>query len=223
MRGTGESSNPPGTRKHSPSAETAASDPLPGRKRPAADPLAEARQDHVEEVERQLEEISAPLAEDMASTMFHADIPEGQSLVTGGYQTADGRNQFTILKPQRINGKNGQEMIRIDSKMIAMSPQDTTQSGLDSLATKARNTLQHAESWEESDVASAMEKIQNSTGSELMSAPSVILMPGQDFSVEISSDDKGSFTLKGTAQASPTGPGVVVKARIEHKETPATR
>ena len=33
----------------------------------------------------------------MASTMFNASVKKGEFLTTGGYQTPDGRNEFTIL------------------------------------------------------------------------------------------------------------------------------
>lgn len=46
---------------------------------------------------------------------------------------------------------NGGKQIEIDSNLIAMRQEDTKQSGLDCLATNAKNTLQHAGSWEESD------------------------------------------------------------------------
>jgi transcription elongation GreA/GreB family factor len=188
--------------------------------RRAEDPLAQARKEHLDSVERQLEQISAPLVEDMASTMFNADIKKGQSLVTGGYQTADGRNQFTILKPTVVRDSNGNELIQIDSKLIAVSPDDTVQSGLNSLATNAKNTLQHAESWEESDVSSTMEKIQNSDGSEYLGEPKVVVAPGREFTIQMISDDRNSYTLAGTAELSPNGSGVVLKARIQQKEAP---
>lgn len=182
------------------------------------DPLDKARQQHTEAVEKQLAEISAPLAADMSSTMFNADIKNGQSVVTGGYQTADGRNQFTILKPSVISGANGSKQIRIDSNLIAMSRNDTRQSGLDSLATNAKNTLQHAESWEESDVAGTMQMLQSSSDSEHLGQPNIVVAPGGKFSIQMTSDDQSSYTLSGTADLSPDGSGVVLKARIEQKK-----
>lgn len=155
----------------------------------------------------------------MASTMFHADIKEGQSVVTGGYQTADGRNQFTILKPSLIRGPKGGTQIQIDSKRIAVSQDDTVQTGLATLATNAKNTLQHAESWEEGDVSKTMEKIQNSTSSEYLGEPKVVVEPGQKFAIEMISDGQNSYTLAGTAELSPTGSGVVLKARIQQTES----
>lgn len=154
----------------------------------------------------------------MASTMFNADIKRGQSLVTGGYQTADGRNQFTILKPSIISGADGSKQIQIDSNLIAMSRNDTTQSGLDSLATNAKNTLQHAESWEESDVAGTMQMLQNSSDSEHLGQPKIVVAPGEKFTIQMTSDDQSSYTLSGTADLSLDGSGVVLKARIEQKE-----
>lgn len=80
-----------------------------------------------------------------------------------------------------IRTSHGQEQIQIDSKLIALGQEDTTKSGLDTLATNAKNTLQHAESWEESDVSSTMDAIRNSQGSEYPGAAKVIVEPGRDF------------------------------------------
>lgn len=211
----GGQSVPPGGHARAASEESQESN-QPGRRAEA--PLARARKEHLESVEEQLEEISAPLAGDMASTMFHADVKEGQSVVTGGYQTADGRNQFTILKPSLIRGPNGATQIRIDSKIIAVSQDDAARTGLTTLATNAKNTLQHAESWEEADVSSTMEKVRNSTGSDYLGQPTVVVEPGQKFTIGMTSDEHDSYTLAGTAELSPTGSGVVLKARIQQTE-----
>jgi hypothetical protein len=218
-------SNDRATSTHSTRSKSASGDmrefsAATNRKRPDEDLLAQAREEHLETVENQLKEISAPLAEDMASTMFNAEIKEGQSLVTGGYQTADGKNQFTILKPSVIRTPNGSQQIQIASKLIALSQDDTKNTGLDTLATNAKNTLQHAESWEESDVSSTMEQIQNSQGSDYLGEPTAIVAPGEKFNIEMTSDDRNSYTLAGTAELSPTGSGVILKARIQQKEAP---
>jgi len=195
--------------------------PTTRQRRSVQDPLAQARKKHLEGLEKQLAEISAPLVEDMASTMFHADIKEGQSLVTGGYQAVDGKNQFTILKPSVIRTRDGQQQIQIASKLIAVGKEGTMKSGLDTLATNARNTLQHAESWEESDVSSVLETIRNSQGGDhLTSAPTVTVIPGQSFSIEILSDNRKFYSLAGNAELSPSGSGVVLKARIQQKVLP---
>lgn len=185
---------------------------------PQADTFAQAKEERLERVENQLKEISAPLVEEMASTMFHADINKGQSLVTGGYSTADGKNQFTILKPSVLTDRTGGKQIQIDSNLIALSQDGTKQSGLDSLATNARNTLQHAESWDESEVNETMARLQNLTGTENLGQPKIIVTPGEKFAIQMTSDDQRSYTLSGIADLSPDGSGVVLKARIEQKE-----
>ena len=207
------------TRRQSAQAGLGDTPPAARDLRSQENPLDQARQEHKESVEKQLAEISAPLVGDMASTMFNADVKAGQSVVTGGYQTADGRNQFTILKPRIVTDRNGGKQIEIDSNLIAMSQEDTKQSGLDSLATNARNTLQHAESWEESDVSGTMELLRNSTDSEHLGQPKTVVTPGGKFTIQMTSDDQSSYTLSGTAELSSDGSGVVLKARIEQKES----
>jgi len=211
----------PSVRNKSTSGDMRKSSVVARLSRPEEDRHAQARAEHLETVENQLKDISAPLVEDMASTMFNAEIKEGKSLVTGGYQTADGKNQFTILKPSVIRTPNGSQQIQIASKLIALSQDDTKNTGLDTLATNAKNTLQHAESWEESDVSRTIEKIQNSQGSDYLGEPTAIVALGEKFNIEMTSDDRNSYTLAGTAELSPDGSGVVLKARIEQKEAPS--
>lgn len=214
-----EHGSSPNTRKPSLQAETVNGNLSSNQGRRSQEDLLEnSRRQRADEVEKQLAEISAPLSGDMASTMFNAEVKVGQSIVTGGYQTSDGRNQFTILKPKVVTDRDGGKQIEIDSNLIAMSKEDTKRSGLDSLATNARNTLQHAESWEESDVSSTMELLQNSAASEHLGQPKTFVSPGEEFTIQMTSDDRGSYTLSGTAELSPNGSGVVLKARIEQKQ-----
>ncbi len=159
------------------SKQTGATEPSAARSpratRRADDPLEQARKEHTAQIEKQIDEISAPLAQDMASTMFKAVVKPGQSIVTGGYKTPDGRNQFTVLKPQLIRDASGQDSIRIDSKIIDMGAEDIAATGLYSLATNAKNTLQHAEAWEESDVSNTMETLEKSGRCDRMSGPTI--------------------------------------------------
>jgi hypothetical protein len=191
--------------------------PAPRPLRRGEDRQAQARQEKLDEVEKELKEISEPLAEDMASTMFNADIKTGQSVVTGGYQAADGTNRFTVLKPIVKQSANGSQQIQISAQMIAVSPEDTTSTGLNTLATNAKNTLQHAETWEEADVSSTMGKVRSSQSSKYLSAPNVIVNPGEKFSMKMFGDSERTYTLEGTAEVSPNGSGVVLKARIQEK------
>jgi biotin carboxyl carrier protein len=189
--------------------------------RRADDPLEQARKEHTAQIEKQLDEISAPLAQDMASTMFKAEVKPGQSIVTGGYKTPDGRNQFTVLKPQLIRDASGQDSIRIDANIIDMGAEDITVTGLDSLATNAKNTLQHAETWEESDVSNTMETLKKSGSSDRMSGPTIMTRPGSEFTIAIGSNETGSYVLKGTATPSPSGSGVLLQTRIEQRDPAA--
>ena len=62
------------------------------------DPLDKARQQHTEAVEKQLAEISAPLAADMASTMFNAVIKKGA--ISGNRWLSDSRWQEPVHHSQ---------------------------------------------------------------------------------------------------------------------------
>ena len=184
------------------------------------DAMDRARKDHLKSVETKLEQISRPMVEDMASTMFSAELTQGQSIVTGGFPTADGRSQFTILTPEKVRLPNGTEAFQINAKIMALDSENTLSSGLDSLATKARNTLQHAEAWEKTDIDSTLEQLRNSPGNSLLTSPTVTTGVGQPFKVELGSPEEGFYSLEGTANYSNDGSGIRLQARIELKDPP---
>lgn len=198
-----------------------AAEPGIRRTRPRVeDAVDRARKQHLMGVETKLEQISRPMVEDMASTMFSAELTQGQSIVTGGFPTADGRSQFTILTPEKVRLADGTEAFQINAKIMALDAEKTLSSGLDSLSTKARNTLQHAEAWEKTDIDSTLEQLQNSPGSDLLTSPTLTTSAGEPFKVEFGSVEEGFYSLEGTANHSNDGSGIRLNARIELKEPP---
>ena len=181
-----------------------------------------AKESRQQELQGRLDEITKPLEQDIASSMFNAKVSETQSVVTGGFPTADGRSQFTFLTPNRIAMADGSEAIRIDARTVAVNPDATRDNGLGSLATNARNTLQHAETWEDQDLKVTLDQLAQTHGADLLAMPRVIIKPGQDFSIMISSGEYGShYSISGSADFAATGAGFIIKARIEQKDSTA--
>jgi hypothetical protein len=185
------------------------------------DAVDRARKEHLKSVETKLEQISRPMVEDMASTMFSAELTQGQSIVTGGFPITDGRSQFTILTPEKIRLADGTEAFQINAKIMALDSEKILSSGLNSLATQARNTLQHAEAWEKTDVDMTLEQLKNAPGSNLLTSPTITTGAGQAFKVEIGSAEEGFYSLEGTANNSNDGSGIRLQARIEQRDPPA--
>jgi hypothetical protein len=116
------------------------------------------------------QEISAPLAGDIASTMFDGSqepIRRHRRL-----STADGRAVHHSEAQSIHIPKAAPDLI--DSKLIAVSPDDIVRTGQP--PGHNAKTRFNAESWE-TDVSSTMEKIWNSTSSEYLE-PEVIVEPG---------------------------------------------
>lgn len=191
----------------------------PHRRRPATGRSDQARGNHLHEVESELAEITKPLDQDnhdIVSSMFKAEVSESQSVVTGGHLTSDGKHLFTFITPKRVKLANGTEVVQIGIKSIATPPEVTQQQGLESLATGVRNTLQHAEAWENQDVTSTLQKLSQTSGTDLLTAPIVTCNPGQKIDVSI-----GSFSVAATVDFSANGPGFIIKARVELQDAPA--
>lgn len=194
--------------------------PLPRSRRDHAWSEHESRVNQADGIamQQKCDELMAPLREHMSSTMFHVEIPRGQSLVTGGYPMADGRNHFTFLHPEILHDRHGRKQIKISSKQMAMSQQDVIQAGLNTLATNAKNTLQHAELWDEQDVLATMSLIDTAGGSEHLGEPATIIEPGSKFLMELIQQDARKYTLHGTAELSSDRKSVIIKARIQEKD-----
>ena len=170
------------------------------RRRPDTGRSDQARENHLHEVESELAEITKPLDEDsqdIVSSMFKAEVSESQSVVTGGHLTADGKHLFTFITPKRVKLANGTEVVQIGIKSIATPPEVTQQLGLESLATGARNTLQHAEAWENQDVTSTLEKLSQTPGTDILTAPSVTCAPGEKFQLSLDPELSVASTLDG--------------------------
>jgi hypothetical protein len=167
------------------------------RRRPATGRSDQARENHLDEVESELAEITKPLDEDkqdMVSSMFKAEVSESQSVVTGGHLTSDGKHLFTFITPKRVKLANGTEVVQIGIKSIATPPELAQQQGLESLATGARNTLQHAETWENQDVTSTLQKLRQFS-TDILTCPSVTCAPGEKFNLSIGSELSVASTL----------------------------
>jgi len=191
-------------------------------RRPATGRSDQARENHLHEVESELAEITKPLDQDnqdIVSSMFKAEVSESQSVVTGGHLTADGKHLFTFITPKRVKLANGTEVVQIGIKSIATPPEVTQQQGLESLATGARNTLQHAETWENQDVTSTLQKLSQTHGTDLLTCPSVTCAPGEKFDLSIGSE--AQYSVAATVDFSANGPGFIIKARVEQQDAPA--
>ena len=83
-------------------------------------------------------------------------IQADESLVTGGYKTANGNYEMTIITLRRVQREDGREMIEIKSKIFSVTQEFVAENDLESITTNARNTLQHAEAWNSAAVTETL-------------------------------------------------------------------
>ena len=103
----------------------------------------------------QLEKITRPFGQNVLSSTVNAEITPSETLVTGGYRTADGNYELTLITPRSVTLEDGSEGIEVGCKILSVGSEFVEAQGLETLATNAKNTLQHAEAWTQDDVASA--------------------------------------------------------------------
>ena len=195
--------------------------PRPGRKA-AASPLPRTESEATKRLRGELAEVTLPMREDVSSSLVETDLQEGETLVAGGYKTANGRHLFTFLSPKQLPDGS----VKISSQVIEMSPDAAAQRGLDSLATNARNTLQHAETWDDAEVEKTLSQENADAPIDRVSMPTVIVRPdGTEFSVMIgqtAADGQNiGYELKGSVKPGPDGKGFRIRSHIIQREAEA--
>ena len=173
----------------------------------------------LENREAELERMMRPFTTDASSSFVEAELAADEVLVMGGFQMTDGRYQFTFITPQVIDSEELSEAIRMQAKVLALPEETVEAMGLDTLATKARNTLQHAEAWASSDFSVVWREVTETEGADLLTAPVIKMNADQKFKLSLG-DESDGYSLGGTINLRDGGGGFDVSARIEFREQP---
>lgn len=168
----------------------------------------------LETARAQLETITRPLGREVLSSTVHAEIGPGETLVTGGYRTAEGNYELTLLTPRSVTLDDGREAFEIDGKVLSVGSEFVKAHGLETNATNARNTLQHAEAWMQDDVARTLRAAGGSKEVGIFSTPKVVTLPATPFTVSIGDADGARYSFEGTVARSPDG-SFAVQSRVE--------
>jgi len=168
----------------------------------------------LETARAQLEKITRPLEQDVLSSTVNAEINSGETLVTGGYRKADGSYELTLITPSSVTLEDGREAIEVNSKILSVESNFVEAHGLETLATNAGNTLQHAEAWMQEDVARILAAARDAEGVGIFASPKVITLPSRSFVVSIGETDGSQFSFEGTVARSPNG-SFAIQSRVE--------
>jgi len=188
----------------------------PRRARPSSEQTVREQRRRIEALTEENLRLSLPFREDVLSSSVRALVPEGQTLVTGGYITADGRHEFTFITPS-VSEEGGDPRIRLDSQVVALDYPSAESLGMQTLTTQVRNSMQHAETWQARDVAGTLD----AAGNGILSSPVVEAEPDRPFRVELSRPDGTGYELSGRASLADGG-GVIVEASVVRREQPVT-
>lgn len=175
----------------------------------------------LEKTRNELDILARPLNEnDVLSSAVNAVVAKGESLVTGGYRLADGRYEVTFITPKGVDSSGqspGTDQILIETRSMVVDDAFVEVSGLGTMATNARNTLQHAEAWSGDDVFNTFKSASEAEGVDMSSSPTVVSRPNKPFKVEMMDADGKGYSLSGEADFLPNG-SFAVKARAERRE-----
>jgi hypothetical protein len=198
---------------------TDGSNTLTKRNRPAAtgkDSLedVESLKSELKAAKAELEMLSRPLTENMLSSTVNAEISPGDTLVTGGYKTADGNYEMTFITPRSVTLSDGSEGIEIRSQVLSVGPEFVEKNGMETLATNAGNTLQHGESWKQDDVRATFTSAGQNSVANMMTTPGIITSSSSTFDIVIGEEGGPRFSIKGTVEKNSNG-NFSIKSRVE--------
>lgn len=166
-------------------------------------------------LKEQVNELLKPLKEDILSSTLKAIVGKNEILVTGGYQTADGKFQYAMVEPALEQLADGHEAIRIQTRQYAMTPEVMKEFGLDSLSSNAGNTLQHGEVWTAEKLRSLNEIIASRGEVDLITSPQITVLPGRKAEIMV-----GEYRMSTTPRISADGSGFDLELRIEQPRDP---
>tara|TARA_R110000850_G_scaffold125759_3_gene244371 strand:- start:3623 stop:4405 length:783 start_codon:yes stop_codon:yes gene_type:complete len=168
----------------------------------------------LEATTKELDRLSRPLNSNVLSSTVNAEIEKGESLVSGGYQMSDGSYELTFITPKSIVLADRGAAIEVNSRVISIGDSFMKANGLGTLATNARNTLQHAEAWQQDDVEATLASLPEYGGSSNVSEQRTTVLPSVPFQITMGDPNGLYYTLDATVEESLNG-GYLIQSRIE--------
>jgi hypothetical protein len=159
----------------------------------------------LEKARSELAQISKPLREDLTSSTVDAEIAPDETLVTGGYPTADGRYELTFLTPRSISIADGKDVIEVKASVLSVGQDFAKAHNLNALSTNARNTLQHAEAWKQTETTKTLRAASSSDEASLLSAPTITTPPETPCTIALLDQSGAGYSLSVTASRKPNG------------------
>ncbi len=193
--------------------------PVSAVTRRTTDPKREAEEVKVlrrelETVKAQLEKISRPLGQDVLSSTVNCEIIPGETLLTGGYMTADGNYELTFLTPRSVTLKDGSEGFEVKCIIFSVGSDFVEAHGLEKFATNAKNTLQHGEAWKQDEVIKTFQAASKTDGAGVLSTPTVTGRASTPFTLSFGGAGVAQFTIEATVARSSNG-NFAIQSRVE--------
>ena len=166
---------------------------------------------------RQSAEKIDPLNKKTFSSTVNIEIAAGETLVTGGYQRANGQYELTFLTPTSVIQEDGSEAIKLSSRILSVDPSFISENKLGALTTRTRNTLQHAEAWNQDKLSNTLKAASQHQNTDIMSSPSILAHPGKTAKISRvihKTFSQTRFTIESNITTTSDG-SFVIKARVE--------
>ena len=188
---------------------------------PRSSRRAKTENHRAERLRRELKNADDQLNKEMLSSTVNVEIAAGETLVTGGYKRADGYHELTFMTPTTVTLEDGSEAVRLTPRILAVDPEFAKANGLDTLATNARNTLQHAEAWNQKELTAILHAAGQHDGVGIMAAPTILSNSSEPSTISFEEPGKTRYSIVSSIEKTATG-GFAIKARVQRTPLQST-
>ena len=136
-----------------------------------------------------------PNPENQLTAKGTAQLKHGESFVTGGWDMGDGKRGYALITPTMHTGADGQTSVFMESRVFAIPETALAAAGLQNIIVNGRDADQYGVT-DPAMTQGLFQRIGAIQGAEVLSAPSVSVLPGRDATIQVGNQNGGGLTLQ---------------------------
>ena len=140
-------------------------------------------------------------------SQVHTPVDFGQTLITGGWSTAPGQRMLVFVKPEAGHTAAGAQTITLRSTGIEIPESLLGAHGLTTLASEARQTVQHGQLSASADADALLRELARAANSQPSTLPTITTFPGQSAEIQVGNSTGGRMNLTAIPNLATDGKG----------------
>jgi polyhydroxyalkanoate synthesis regulator phasin len=116
---------------------------------------------------------------DYYAASVNVEVEPGMTLVTGGWQTSQGRRTYVFLTPKKGDSPDGSSYVQISTRVANIADADLGLFQLQGMKASGNET-ENAGGFGEDDIKALYENLQQNPNATIMSSPSLVTASGRE-------------------------------------------